>query len=404
MIEFPIDHKLFTETLETWGSMLEDIHHATQSIDFEQFYITADEASAKFVDALIERAKNGVKIRCHLDSAGSFSFANSKMYKDMRAAGIEIKFFNWLIPFTKGFHKFGFFRNHRRLLLVDSDTESPIAHHGGICIGKDVEKWADISVRISVGKNSISPIPNIDDIPHPIASMKKSFDELWDRSESLKVSWTNIDVTDLRSSLRKYRTEHQKLVDEKNKLFNPERRLPFTYVTQSPIPGKHNLYRALEKMISNAVEHVTISTPYFLPTHRIMRKLVRARKRGVVVTIIIPEKSDHPIVDIGARTYISYFLEHDISIYRHPRMIHGKAIEIDGKWAMVGTMNLDNISLRYNFESGIISGSESFVLDVEQNLSDLRIQSKIINMETWQKRGLRNKIAELLVWPFRKFL
>ena len=85
-------------------------------------------------------------------------------------------------------------------------------------------------------------------------------------------------------------------------------------------------------------------------------------------------------------------------------MIHGKAIEIDGKWAMVGTMNLDNISLRYNFESGIISGSESFVLDVEQNLSDLRIQSKIINMETWQKRGLRNKIAELLVWPFRKFL
>ncbi|MEI6490261.1 MAG: phospholipase D-like domain-containing protein [bacterium] len=404
MIEFPLEHRLLTTTDDAWQSILEDIHRATKSIDFEQFYFIADEIGNKFGEALIERARNGVKIRCHFDSAGAFGFNNSKTYHDMIKAGIEIKFFNWLVPFTKGFHRFGFFRNHRRILIIDFNTPECIVYHGGICIGEPVKKWLDLNVRLSIGKSELPPTPTITILPHPITSMQKAFDNIWSRSESKKVSWVNIDVGDLKGSLKKYYAERKALIQEKDQLMNADVRLPFMYITQSPMPGKHQLYRALINRIGKATKHITITTPYFLPTHRLMRKLVAARRRGVLVTIIIPHKTDHPFVDIASHTYMNYFLDNKIDIYRHPKMIHGKGVEIDSRWATIGTMNMDGISLRYNFESGIVSGDDKFVADVERSMNMLRDEAKLLTQKDWDKRSLSDKIAEVIMWPFRKLL
>lgn len=404
MIEFPLEHKLYTSTSETWAAMLEDIKNAKHTIDFEQFYLVADEIGNKFGYALIERARNGVKIRCHLDSAGSYGFANSNTFNEMIEAGITIKFFNWLTPFSKGFHKFKFFRNHRRLLMIDFDTPNCVAYHGGICIGEAAKKWLDLAVRISVGKNDLPPTPTITSLSHPITSMNTAFENMWSRSESKKVSWTKIDVGDFKASLKKYTDQVKIQTEEKNQLLNVETRPPFMYTTQSPLPGKHQIYRALIRRISKATKYINITTPYFLPTGRLMRKLVAARRRGVLITIIIPYKTDHQFVDIASNTYMNYFLENKIDIYRHPKMIHGKAFEIDSHWATVGTMNMDSISLRYNFESGIVSGDDKFVCDVERAMNMLRDEAKLLTQKDWDKRSLSDKIAEVIMWPFRKLL
>ncbi len=404
MIEFPLEHKLYTTTLEAWQMMLEDIKSAKHSIDFEQFYFITDETGSKFTDALIERAQNGVKVRCHFDSAGAFGFNKSVTYQNMLKSGIEIKFFNWLTPFTKGFHRLGFFRNHRRVLLVDFDTPECVAHHGGICMGEPTKKWLDLNVRLSIGKSDLPPTPTITDLPHPITSMQTAFDNIWSHSESGKTSWSSIDVVNFRKSFKKYIDQRKLQNEEKKKLSNAEFRLPFMFITQSPIPGKHRLYRSLINRIGKAKKHIYITTPYFLPTHKLMRKLVSARRRGVLVTIILPQKTDHPFVDIASHTYMNYFLDNKIDIYRHPKMIHGKSAEIDGDWAMVGTMNMDSISLRYNFESGIVSGNEKFVCDVECAMNILRDEAKLLTQKDWDKRSMSDKIAEVIMWPFRKLL
>ena len=85
-------------------------------------------------------------------------------------------------------------------------------------------------------------------------------------------------------------------------------------------------------------------------------------------------------------------------------MIHGKGAEIDGNWAMIGTMNMDSISLRYNFESGLVSGEEKFVRDVENAMIDLKNESKLLTEKDWNKRSVSDKIAEVIMWPFRKLL
>lgn len=404
MIEFPLEHKLFTTSENCWQSMLADIRKVTKTIDFEQFYFIADEIGNKFTEALIDRAKNGVKVRCHFDSAGAFGFNKSKTYQEMVRAGIEIKFFNWLTPFSKGFHRFGFFRNHRRILILDFNTENCVVYHGGICIGETAKKWLDLNVKLSVGRNDLPPTPMITGLPHPIASIQSAFEKIWSRSEAEKVSWVDIDVRDLRESLKKYNAAQKMLTEEKNQLMHSEARLPFMYATQSPLPGKHKLYRALINRIGKATKHINITTPYFLPTHRLMRKLLAARRRGVLITIIIPLKTDHPFVDIASHTYMNYFLDNKIDIYRHPKMIHGKGVEIDGRWASIGTMNMDNISLRYNFESEIVSGDDKFVADVERAMNMLRDEAKLLTQKDWEKRSLSDKIAEVIMWPFRKLL
>ncbi len=402
MIEFPLEHKILTTTDTAWQAMLEDIRKAKHAIDLEQFYFIGDEIGIKFAEALIERARNGVKIRCHFDSLGALGFDKSKAYQEMIAVGIEVKFFNWLTPFTKGFHKISFFRNHRRLVIIDFNTSDCVAHHGGVCIGEPVKKWLDLNVRLSIGKNKLPPTPTITALPHPINTMQSAFESIWSRSESKKVSWTNIDVGDLRESLKKYYAERKALIQEKDQILNADIRLPFIYITQSPLPGRHQLYNALLRRIGRATKHITIATPYFLPTHRLMRKLVAARNRGVVVTIIIPYKTDHAFADIASHTYMNYFLDNKIDIYRHPKMIHGKGIEIDNRWASIGTMNMDSISLRYNFESGLVSGEDSFVADVEKAMNMLRDEAKLLTEKDWGKRSLSDKIAEVIIWPFRK--
>jgi len=85
-------------------------------------------------------------------------------------------------------------------------------------------------------------------------------------------------------------------------------------------------------------------------------------------------------------------------------MIHGKGVEIDSRWATIGTMNMDGISLRYNFESGIVSGDDKFVADVERSMNMLRDEAKLLTQKDWDKRSLSDKIAEVIMWPFRKLL
>jgi cardiolipin synthase len=85
-------------------------------------------------------------------------------------------------------------------------------------------------------------------------------------------------------------------------------------------------------------------------------------------------------------------------------MIHAKTAVIDGEWSMVGTLNMDNVSLRYNFECGVISTNSQFGLELKEIfLEDLK-KSKEVHLKEWENRSLSEKIKDMLAWPIRKFL
>jgi cardiolipin synthase len=131
----------------------------------------------------------------------------------------------------------------------------------------------------------------------------------------------------------------------------------------------------------------------------------RACKRGVEIRALVPYNANHRIVDLGMNTFFDDLLSSGVRIFRYrAAMIHGKTAVIDGSWSTIGSLNLDNLSLRYNFEGNIVSTDKSFAFELEkQFLEDLALSEELTITE-WRKRPLLQKFLEILVWPVRKFL
>lgn len=349
-----------TSTQEAWQVILKTCEQATESLYVEQFLFTPDQIGQQFIELFIKKAKEGVHVKIIVDSVGSFALGRSLYLDAMEASGVKIKFFNWMLPFSKNSKTLWYFRNHRRLIIVDRTTIIT----GGTCIGKRMEDWRETQIKIQ------GPV---------VQQAVKVFDQTW--KKVYKKHTQNLG------------TQYKSGLDG------------FSYITQAPLLGERHVYHRLIDAIRQAKKCVYLTTPYFAPDHRLQRVLVLAARRGVDVRILIPETGDHKIVDLATNTYIEFLLSKGIKVFRYtPSMIHAKTAVIDTDWAMVGTMNLDNVSLRYNFESSIIITNPLCVDELKGHfMQDLKV-SKEINLDEWKVRPQFQKFKEMLVWPIRKFL
>ena len=362
MIEHKSTHttwNIYTQTTEIVEALTKACQTAKQSIYIEQFLFTPDSSNQKLLEVLIEKAKAGVVVKCIFDSLGSNSLSQSQYLDELLKAGVKVKFFNWILPFSKHNKSLWYFRNHRRLIVIDKKT----LFTGGICFGKRMETWRETQVRIEGAV---------------VEQAVKTFEVTW----------------------KKVYASHTLLLGSQSKTGLDG----FSYITQSPLPTKRHLYHFFLEAIKQAKTEILLTTPYFIPDWKLTRELQRARKRGVQIKILVPRVSDHRIVDIASYTFFNQFLKKGIEIYQYPHMIHAKTAVIDSDWSMVGTLNLDNVSLLYNFECAVVSTSIEFNKDIRDIFTaDLRI-SEQVKENTWNKRGVYQRLLELLVLPIRRFL
>lgn len=349
-----------TSTKEAWQVILQTCEKAKESLYVEQFLFTPDEIGQQFLELFIKKAREGVHVKIIVDSVGSFGLGRSAYLDALVEAGVKIKFFNWMLPFSKNSRTLWYFRNHRRLIIADRETMIT----GGTCIGKRMENWRETQIKLE------GPV---------VQQAVTVFDQTWKKVYKKRTHSLG--------------TQYKSGLDS------------FSYITQAPLLRERHVYYRLIDAIRQARSCVYLTTPYFLPDHRLQRVLVLAAKRGVDVRILMPALGDHNIVEIGSESYFEFLLSKRIKIFRYtPSMIHSKTAVIDNDWAMVGTMNLDNISLRYNFESAIITTNSLCVDELRGHfMHDLKV-SKEVHLHEWKKRSSVRKFKELLVWPIRKFL
>lgn len=360
-MSLPTLWKIFPDNDSVWLSMLHDCAQAKESIVLEQFIFTADDFGRRLIDICAERAKNGVKVRFLWDAAGSFTFWGSNIIAELQSKNIELVFWRTIVP---GYYKVVNFRswllrNHRRTLVIDGK----IGYTGSICVRDSTKNWRDTNVRLE---------------GLVVKEMQNAFERMWAR------------------------VKHFRPLPKRKKAGDSE----FRYVTNYPAPGRRHIYRELIKTIKNAKHYIYLTTPYFVPTHRLAQALKLAAMRGVDVRIIIPQTSDHFAVDLGARSFFSQLLEFGVRIflYSNGTMIHSKVTIIDDKWISIGTMNLDQISLLYNFEANIISNNLGFAEEaVSHFVHDMHNSKEVIRNE-WNNRSFLEKLPELAITLVRKFL
>ncbi len=122
--------QFYTKTADAWQSMLADAEAALVSIDIEQYIFTLDIIGQQFFELLTKKAKAGLKIRLLVDTVGSWALYRSQVPDLLREAGIEVRFFNPISPWRIRNFTANFFRNHRKIMIIDQQ----VAHLGGVGI------------------------------------------------------------------------------------------------------------------------------------------------------------------------------------------------------------------------------------------------------------------------------
>ena len=335
-------------------TIIEDIKRATSSILIEMFIISVDYAGLRLLDTLREKAKQGVKVRLIADAVGSFALWRSKdIQKELRDAGIEYSFFNHLVPWYPKNLRMWYFRTHRRAVTIDGI----ICHVGSVCFDDDMQDWRETMMRIESDKVA--------------SDMARQFDRMWKLSE-------------------------HGIFGKKEKQTD--------YLSNAPLPGRRQLYRKLIELIRGAKTEILITTPYFIPDHRLHRAIHFALKKGVRVVVLIPRPSDHPYVDWAGDYDKTIYMRMGVEFYFYQGMIHSKTAVLDGEIALIGSLNMDNISLRYNFENALLVRDADAANQLREHFTEDLKNSRRMTLEEWRERPFVDKFLMVCMWPFRKLL
>lgn len=356
---------LYTTNEEAVEAMLVDCAKAQKSIVLEQFIFANDEFGKRIIDVCTERAAHGVSVRFLWDAAGSFTFLGSNIVEDLRKKNISLLFWKTLIPayFKVPDIRSWFLRNHRRTLVIDEQ----VGYTGSMCVKDSMKGWRDTNARFEGAV---------------VINMQNAFDRMWARAS--------------------------------DKRHIPDKILPrdteFEYVTNYPSPGKRHIYRGLVEAIRSANKYIYLTTPYFVPTRRLARVIKLAAHRGVDVRIVMPERTDHyPALDLGARSFFRTLLDSGVRIFLYPSkngesLIHSKAAVVDGEWSTIGSLNLDNVSLLYNYEANMVTTNARFTEELSSHFVHDMNESKEVDALVWRNRFFIERLPELAIKLVRKFL
>jgi cardiolipin synthase len=137
-------------------------------------------------------------------------------------------------------------------------------------------------------------------------------------------------------------------------------------------PGNSQILRAQIAATREARHHIYLENPY-ITSDAILFELVKARRRGVDVRVILPYRTDSGLITRSNALAANMLLRHGIRVYIYPGMSHLKAAVYDG-WACLGSANLDRLSLRTNHEMNLATSHPAAV-------DDLLAQVFLVDME-----------------------
>ncbi len=334
---------LFEGSMPLVTAMVDDIRTAKDRVWLESYIIADDPAGRAVADALLDRAAAGVDVRLMYDAIGCHATPQA-YFNRLARGGVQVHAFHAIRDhwFKLDFIRILNRRNHRKLLVVDDR----VAYFGGMNIvdqrrlitPEDTKAmhlpasagWRDLHVRL-VGPQQ--------------GEIAAAMDYLWRK----KLGRVGVHALACGQQAKAWTPTKPARWNVKRKLASADDAMHL-FASQ---PGKaaRRMARVFVPLIRRAREEILVSMAYFIPVGRVLRELLRARRRGVRVRVVIPGESDVPAVHWATLHLCDRLLRRGIQIYeRRDFMLHSKVMVIDGVWTAIGSANLDPRSLRTNLE------------------------------------------------------
>lgn len=359
------DFRVLVDGEQFFEAMLDSVDRASSYVLLEMYLVSSGKVATRFIQALLRARARDVDVYLLLDGYGARGLGRDDR-RQLTAAGARLHVYN---PLRYGRLRRNFFRDHRKLLLVDGR----VAYTGGLGItdafaegpGK-LDHWHELVVQIQ-GPG--------------VADWQSLFEETWNR--------TAAEALQLPTALP------APPGDQSGRLVT------------SRANAQSEIMRSAINRVRGANRRVWLATAYFVPSWKLRRALRKAAHRGADVRLILPGPlTDHPWARHVSRRYYERLLANRVRIFEYlPRFMHAKLLVCDD-WASIGSSNMDRWNFVWNLEANQEIADRDFADAATAILEEDTAHCREFSYEHWRKRPwyrhLREwywgRVAAFLAW------
>ncbi len=338
--------------------VMEAVRNARHHIHLEYYIFSDDTVGDPLADLLLEKVKEGVKVRLIVDGVGSLGLKKA-FFNKMRKGGVQIyEFMPVLFPsFTSKIN----YRNHRKIIVIDGH----IGFTGGINFndryinnGTHPLYWRDTHLRLE-------------------GEVVKTLQFLF------LLNWQFVSNEELKAD-ENYFPDFTQTGNS------------FTQVNASgPDWELESIMDSFLLAINAAQRRVRIATPYFIPTESILDALVTAAKADIEIELMIPRESDSWIVQAASMSYIKVLLAAGIKVFLYQKgFLHSKVIMVDDNFASVGSANMDYRSFDLNHEVNTYLYEKALVQILIDQFEADKADCAQVDAKRWVNRSVPQKLKE----------
>ena len=354
--------QVLKEGPELYRAEIEAIRVAKHSVHVEAYIFHAGRSADAVLSALCERARAGVHVRVVIDAIGSFGTTRS-CFAPLAAAGGRVYRYHPLHWHTvRRWNN----RTHRNLLVIDGE----VAFVGGAGVAdywsrEEPPPWRDCVVRVT------GPI---------VTGLQGVFTENWlECAGELLVGPDSFPLAAGDDGRGEFASGMA--------------------VGSTPTSGRSTRARALVQfLLATARESIDLCTPYFIPDLGIRRELIAASRRGVHIRILTGGPyTDHALVRRAGRRRYGVLLETGIEIWEYSsHMMHAKVLVVDGRWALLGSTNIDHRSFGLNDEVNLLVLSADLGAQLRQTFENDLLHSQALDIASWRRRPWGERLLATL--------
>ena len=365
--------RLMADSDEILQAFVDDIDAAQHCCLLEFDIVEGTGRVEAVLEALMRAAGRGVRCQLLADALGSSSFWRSSWPQRLRAAGVEV---TEALPvgLLKSLWVRSDLRNHRKILIVDYR----VAYTGSYNLvdprlfkqKAGVGEWVDAVLRCEGA------------VAQELAAV---FYGDWAVENEHNLSATLEQLTGYVDEMPQGAPE------------TPGGAL-LQVIPSQPGSDMALVYDVLCNALNVAQERVVISTPYFVPDEALLNTLILTAKRGVEVVLILPKRVDSRLVRYASRAYYQPLLAAGVQLRMFDGgLLHTKAVVIDGRFALFGTVNMDMRSFYLNLELSLAVYTPETVSAISALLERYLAGSEAVELKKWQQRRRVQRFIERCV-------
>jgi cardiolipin synthase len=324
--------RLLADARENYPAWLDAIGSARRHIHFESYIIHEDDTGWTFAEALVAKARAGVRVRLVYDWMGGFGKASRAFWNHLREGGVEVRCYN--PPRLES--PFGWLsRDHRKMLAVDGR----IGFVAGLCVGRmwvgdpsrKLDPWRDTGVELR------GPA---------VEAVERAFAQVW------AMMGTPLPEGELVAAAE----------------LAPDGEMSARVV--ATVPATAGMLRLDQLVAALAQERLWLTDAYFAGTTSYVQALRAAAKDGVDVRLLVPGGTDIPLLRPLSRAGYRPLLDAGVRVFEwNGTMLHAKTAVADARWARVGSTNLNIASWFGNCELDVVVEDEGFACSMERPTS-----------------------------------